>query len=857
MESANRLPPHILAEWHPERNSAINVMDVTAGSHLKVWWLGQECGHEWEANVQSRALKNQGCSVCAGKTVLQGFNDLATKFPALASEWHPTKNDDLYPTQVTSGSSKKVWWLGSDCRHEWEAIIGNRASKGHRCPFCFGKKLLSGVNDLATLYPDIAADWHPTKNGDLLPTQVRPNAAKKIWWLDKNCRHEWDALLGNRVTSKQGCPICVGQKVLVGSNDLVTTHPKVASEWHPTLNTIPASSVTHGSGEKVWWLGKDCKHEWEMSVSSRTGSKPQGCPYCAGNKILMGFNDLSTRFPEIAAEWHPTRNGEFLPTQVGGSTNRLAWWLSRNCGHEWEMLISGRTGKTSQGCPFCAGKRVLVGFNDLTTMYPLIAAEWHPTKNGDLLPIDVSFGSSRNVWWLSKTCEHEWEMSVSDRTKPKSHGCPYCGSGTLLSGFNDLMTVYPLIAAEWHPTLNKTLLPTEVFNTSGKKAWWLGPTCNHEWEATIANRINGSGCPVCIGYKVLIGFNDLASQNPTVAAQWHPTKNAPLLPEQFTIGSDKKVWWICAKTHEWMATIYSRGTGNSGCPQCYAKTFVSQAEHSIAEFIRNLGLSVVQSDRRTLKGKELDILVPEKNVAIEYNGVFWHTEKGGKDKDYHRDKWLAAKNAGIQLVQIWEDEWNKNPEQIKRMVAHKLGMTTESKVFARKTIISEVTKQVAENFLDEHHVQGWAAGSYYYGLFKKNDPQSLVALLVLRTEKGNGLNIIRYATSANVVGGFTKLLAYAERTLLPDFIITFSDHCVSDGGLYANNGFIADKELKPDYRYVINAERKHKFGYRIKRFKDDPSLVWIDGLTERELADLNGLDRIWDAGKTRWLKKFV
>jgi G:T-mismatch repair DNA endonuclease (very short patch repair protein) len=856
MVSTNPLPPHILAEWHPELNSSINVSEITAGSHLKVWWLGTDCGHEWEAIVQSRALKNQGCSVCAGKTVLKGFNDLATKSPLIASEWHPTKNGNLYPTQVTSGSSKKVWWLGKDCRHEWEAAIGNRVSKGHRCPFCFGKKLLSGVNDLATLYPDIAEEWHPTKNGDLLPTQVRPNAAKKVWWLGKDCRHEWEALLGNRVTSKQGCAVCAGQQVLVGSNDLSTTHPDVASEWHPILNKISIYFVTHGSGEKVWWLGKDCHHEWEAVISART-NQAQGCPYCSGNKILKGFNDLSTRFPEIAAEWHPTKNGDVSPTQVGGSTNRQAWWLSKNCGHEWEMLIASRTGRNPQGCPFCAGKRVLVNFNDLATTHPLLAAEWHPTKNGDLLPLNVSSGSKSQVWWLNKECGHEWEMFVYSRTGYKPQNCPYCGSGTLLAGFNDLMTAYPLIAAEWHPTRNHDLLPTEVFGTSGKKVWWLGPSCHHEWEATVANRVNGSACPVCVGQKVLIGFNDLLSKNPIVAAQWHPTKNIPLLPEQFTIGSDRKVWWLCDKNHEWMATIYDRGTRNTGCSECYASTFISQAENSLAEFIRGLGLTVVQSDRKMLKGKELDILVPEKNLAIEYNGVFWHTEKGGKDKDYHRNKWLAARNAGIQLVQIWEDEWNRNPEQIKRMIAHKLGSTNERKVFARKTSVGMVTKQVAEKFLEEHHVQGYAAGSYYYGLLDKNDPEILVALIVLRKEKGNGLNIIRYATSANVVGGFTKLLAYAERMLLPDFIITFSDHCVSDGGLYANNGFIADKELKPDYRYVINAERKHKFGYRLKRFKDDPSLVWIDGLTERELADLNGIPRIWDAGKTRWLKKFI
>lgn len=117
---------------------------------------------------------------------------------------------------------------------------------------------------------------------------------------------------------------------------------------------------------------------------------------------------------------------------------------------------------------------------------------------------------------------------------------------------------------------------------------------------------------------------------------------------------------------------------------------------------------------------------------------------------------------------------------------------------------------------------------------------------------------IRYATAARVPGGgFTKLLAHAENVYAPSHFITFADHTISDGGLYENNGFIVDKELPPDYMYVVNKERKHKFGYRLKRFQNDPNLLWEEGLTERELAALNSLPRIWDAGKTRYIKPIV
>ena len=263
---------------------------------------------------------------------------------------------------------------------------------------------------------------------------------------------------------------------------------------------------------------------------------------------------------------------------------------------------------------------------------------------------------------------------------------------------------------------------------------------------------------------------------------------------------------------------------------------------------------VFSSERSILDSLELDIYIPSKNIAIEYNGIYWHSELY-RDSKYHYNKWKACKDKGIQLIQIWEDEWNRNPEQIKRMLAHKLGASNERKVFARKTTIVELTKAEVEPFLNENHVQGYASGSYYLGLQDK-ETDELVSVLILKNEAktdGKMLNIIRYATSANVIGGFTKLLSYATKTYQPDSYITFSDNCVSDGGLYENHGFIADKHLPPDYMYVVGNVRRHKFGYRLKRFKDDPALLWEEGLTERELADLNGLKRIWDAGKTRWV----
>ena len=138
----------------------------------------------------------------------------------------------------------------------------------------------------------------------------------------------------------------------------------------------------------------------------------KGCPYCSHHRVLVGYNDLQSQYPEIAAQWHPTRNGNLKPCDVMPASNRKAWWLDEH-GHEWLMPVSARTRKDKpQGCPYCSGNRVLIGYNDLATRNPNAAKLWHPTRNGDLKPNDVTYGSDRTVWWQCVECGHEWKAAV-------------------------------------------------------------------------------------------------------------------------------------------------------------------------------------------------------------------------------------------------------------------------------------------------------------------------------------------------------------------------------------------------------------------------------------------------------------
>ena len=343
-------------------------------------------------------------------------------------------------------------------------------------------------------------------------------------------------------------------------NVLSVVDPELAAQWHPAKNgSLTPEMVTKASNKKVWW---QCRqgHEWQATISSR--SNGNGCPYCSGRNAVKGINDLATIHPNLAEQWHPIKNGDLMPDMVTAGSSKKVWWRCR-LGHEWQTRIVDRNHKS--GCPYCSGHKVWKGFNDLATANPGLATQWHPTKNGSLTPEMVTKTSNKKVWWQ---CEegHEWQAAIRNR----SYGCncPYCSNRGVLKHSNDLVTVNASsLAAEWHPTKNGELTPDMVTAGSSKKVWWkckLG----HEWQATINSRNHGNSCPYCSGHKVWKDFNDLATVNPSLAAEWHPIKNGELTPDMVALKCNKKVWWSCKMGHEWQATINNRSKG-TGCPICY------------------------------------------------------------------------------------------------------------------------------------------------------------------------------------------------------------------------------------------------------------------------------------------------
>lgn len=617
--------PVLASQWDNETNIDIKPTMISAGSSMKVGWICDK-GHRWLATVASRNA-GAGCPICARKTnttnlknsLLQKNGSLATRNPELAAEWHPTKNGDMSPETVTPNTHQIVWWLGK-CGHEWTASVKER-NNGHGCPYCKGKKVLHGVNDLATCRPELTKEWHPTKNVDISPSEVSFGSSKIVWWKCSKCGYEWQATLKSR-SKGNGCPFCSGRTIIPGGNDLAARFPQIAKEWHPTKNgNLTPYSIAPGSHTKVWWQCVN-GHEWQASPNHRT-SKTRNCPYCCANpKVLTGTNDLASKYPNLAKEWHPTKNGSLTPDNVTAYSSKRVWWKCPK-GHEWRTAVNHRANGSQ--CPICSGgmqssfpeqaiffyvkKAYPDAINGYTEIFhnhgmeldiyiPSLSigieydgSAWHngtnhlaresrkyqvckenaitlirirENKNPDTSTCDallfVRDNLNGTISELAQFLPLLSDIDVErDKNQIKSSFLQVLSEGSLSS-------LYPDLAKEWHPTKNGDLTPKMFLAKSNQKVWWkcqLG----HEWQATIDARTRGTRCPYCSNNKILSGFNDLASKRPDLMKEWNWEKNASLDPTQIAPGSGKKAFWICANGHEWQAEISSRNKGH-GCPYC-------------------------------------------------------------------------------------------------------------------------------------------------------------------------------------------------------------------------------------------------------------------------------------------------
>ena len=276
----------------------------------------------------------------------------------------------------------------------------------------------------------------------------------------------------------------------------------------------------------------------------------------------------------------------------------------------------------------------------------------------------------------------------------------------------------------------------------------------------------------------------------------------------------------------------------------------SSGEKELGDFIESY-VAIERSNRKLISPKELDIFIPSLNVAIEYNGCWWHSTNSGKSNLHQKEKYDLCRNKGIRLITIYDDEWLSNKNLVKEKLKTILNISDSKKIHARKCIIKTIDYKIKNIFFNENHIQGSVKSSINIGLYYDNE---LVSVLSFKLNKNNH-ELVRYATKYNVIGGFSKLLSYFKYNYEWNKIVTFADLRWHTGNVYLKSGFIIDGYLPPDYEYVVNGKRSHKFNYRKKCISTKFPNLYNSLETEEENMKRIGIPKIYDCGKIRFVLK--
>jgi G:T-mismatch repair DNA endonuclease (very short patch repair protein) len=363
-----------------------------------------------------------------------------------------------------------------------------------------------------------------------------------------------------------------------------------------------------------------------------------------------------------------------------------------------------------------------------------------------------------------------------------------------------------------------------------------------EFEQFPYVHLKGHGCNKCANQKINNGLKLTTDKFIERAIKIHCWKYNYKFVKY--INSNIKVKIICHNHGIFNQRPQDHINQHHGCPKCSHQ--VSKPELEICSFLDEYNIDYEQSNRSILNGKELDIVIPSKRIAIEFNGLYWHSEtfKGTK---YHQTKYELSKEKGYQLISIFEPEWVLQKEIVKSIILAKLNIY-ETKIGARKCELKEIVAPIARQFFDANHIQGFSGGTHI-GLFYKDQ---LVSCISFRKNKKD-YELTRFVNKKNTLvhGAFSKLLKYFINNNSFESIFTFADLRYFEGKVYEKNGFRFVHEVVPSYYYFKGLELFHKRNFQHKILKEKFK-NYDSKLTEYQNCLNNEYDRVWDCGKLKF-----
>ena len=435
------------------------------------------------------------------------------------------------------------------------------------------KKAISGIDDLETLYPDIAKEWHPLLNGTLHPSDVLPGSNRKVDWICSKCGYAWKARIYNRAFLGRGCPCCAGKVAVKGVNDLATTHPEIAKEWYQPLNgDITPYDVTYGCGKKVSWL---CPrgHIYSATVGHRTCGSGTKCPICnSGRQTSFAeqalFYYIKHVFPSAVNRYKKifSKGMEldiYIPNLKIGIEYDGVYW------HNKKQEIHEREQRKYDICKE-HGIRLFRVREQKKNKDENPPADWCLFLSNDKTnEVELNWGIKQVIKkMISETNVKGACIPNVDVNRDRFDILAYLVGPVK----NSVQELAPELVKEWDYKRNGELKPDMISGGSSQSVYWICSTCGYNWEATIHHRVKGhTGCPKCAGFVFEKGVNDLKTKCPEILIDWDYDTNSKngIFPDEVMYNSGKKVNWKCNVCgYKWSISVGSRTVKGNGCIQC-------------------------------------------------------------------------------------------------------------------------------------------------------------------------------------------------------------------------------------------------------------------------------------------------
>lgn len=553
--------------------------------------------------------------------------------------------------------------------------------------------------------------------------------------------------------------------------------------------------------------------DFETTHSNHLGNK-RGCPKC-GIKKNATARTLSQE--EVVARIKQIQPSLDLSKFAYSGMNSKSTFI---CQVHGEFQMTPAKILAGQKCPKC------IGLYRTTGEFIQLAKQIH----GDRYDYScVDYKNSTTPVTIICPKHGKFSMKPCVHLSNKS-GCPKCGTG--------LLSIYEFLSVASTDKIRSNYSYPGLNFSSMSDVIAIGCPEHGIFYQTVSQHLKaGIPCPVCRKRESFLTQDIFIDKLKKIHGDKYTYDKV-----QYK-GCSEKVTITCKKHGDFCALAGNLLQGH-GCPKCAVTQ--SNGEKELIDFIRSITDDVITGDRTILNGKELDIYIPSRNLAVEFDGLKWHSTEF-KDKNYHLNKTDECSKKGIKLVHVFEDEWNNKKSVVKNRIRHLLGASS-IKVYARRCTVSEISYELAEKFCNKYHIQGACPSCVNIGLFYKGRIVAVMTFGKARFTKRYSWELLRYCTLGNVsvTGGAGKLLAHFRRYNTGS-IITYADRRWSDGNLYKQLGMTYIGVSAPSYYYVKNGVRfnrvqfqKHKLSLTLENFDASKS--------ERANMLDNGYTQIYDCG---------